>query len=142
MLVLPADASREVDEAKRAVMLANATAWQVNQALRPIEEQLEQWQQTYGQANTTNNDINKALMDANNTGNAKCTKVIKVNRPQTGLNMGISQVKECALWVRSADPAVCPVISALIGGDHPNADEEAGPAAEPLHPDAQHLGEH
>lgn len=50
------------------MQLANATAWQVSQALRPIEEQLEQWQKTYGQANTTNNDINKALMEANNTG--------------------------------------------------------------------------
>lgn len=76
MLVVRADASQEVDEAKRAVMLANATAWQVNQALRPIEEQLEQWQQTYGQANTTNNDINKALMDANNTGKHNQSGVI------------------------------------------------------------------
>ena len=67
-----ADVSQEIDEAKRAVEQANATATGVNDALRPIKEQLDQWQQTYGAANATNGDINKALMDANKTGRKEC----------------------------------------------------------------------
>uniref|UniRef100_A0AAQ5Y5K7 Laminin subunit alpha-5 n=1 Tax=Amphiprion ocellaris TaxID=80972 RepID=A0AAQ5Y5K7_AMPOC len=59
----------EIDEAKRAANLANTTATQVNDALRPIKEQLDQWQKAYGDANATNDDINNALMDANNTVN-------------------------------------------------------------------------
>ncbi|KAM7405319.1 hypothetical protein PAMP_012591 [Pampus punctatissimus] len=60
--------SQEIDEAKRAADQANTTATQVNNALRPIKEQLDQWQQTYGNANATNEDINNALMEANKTG--------------------------------------------------------------------------
>lgn len=61
--------SQEIDDAKRAANLANTTASQVNDDLRPIKEQLDQWQRTYGDANATNDDINKALMEANKTGN-------------------------------------------------------------------------
>lgn len=60
--------TQEIDDAKRAVDLANTTATRVNDALRPIKEQLDQWQQTYGDANATNDDINNALMEANKTG--------------------------------------------------------------------------
>ena len=60
--------SQEIDEVKQVADLANITATQVNDALRPIKEQLDKWQQTYGDANTTNDDINNALIDANNTG--------------------------------------------------------------------------
>lgn len=60
--------SQEIDAAKQAADLANTTATQVNDALRPIREQLDQWEQTYGDANATNDDINKALMEANKTG--------------------------------------------------------------------------
>uniref|UniRef100_A0A3B4YWT5 Laminin A chain n=1 Tax=Stegastes partitus TaxID=144197 RepID=A0A3B4YWT5_9TELE len=59
--------TQEIDEAKRVADLANTTATQVNDALRPIKEQLDQWQQAYRDANATNEDINNALMDANNT---------------------------------------------------------------------------
>ncbi|XP_056241478.1 laminin subunit alpha-5 isoform X1 [Seriola aureovittata] len=59
--------SQEIDEAKRAANVANTTATKVNDALRPIKEQLDQWKQTYGDANITNDDINKALMEANKT---------------------------------------------------------------------------
>ncbi|XP_044207309.1 laminin subunit alpha-5 isoform X2 [Thunnus albacares] len=61
--------SQEIDEAKRAADQANTTATQVNDALRPIKEQLDQWQETYGDANVTNEDINNALMEANKTVN-------------------------------------------------------------------------
>ena len=60
--------SQEIAEAKQAAGRANATATQVNDALRPIKEQLDQWKKTYGDANVTNDDINKALMEANKTG--------------------------------------------------------------------------
>ncbi|XP_068161173.1 laminin subunit alpha-5 isoform X2 [Antennarius striatus] len=59
--------SQEINDAKQAVDLANATVTQVNDALRPIQEQLDQWQQTYGDANATNDDINNALIEANRT---------------------------------------------------------------------------
>ena len=69
LLSLPwADVSQEISDAKRAADAANTTATQVNDALRPIKEQLDQWQQTYGDANATNDDINNALMEANKTG--------------------------------------------------------------------------
>lgn len=60
--------TQEINEAKKAAELANSTATQVNDALRPIKEQLDLWKGTYGDANATNNDINKALMEANKTG--------------------------------------------------------------------------
>uniref|UniRef100_A0A3Q1JX64 Laminin subunit alpha-5 n=1 Tax=Anabas testudineus TaxID=64144 RepID=A0A3Q1JX64_ANATE len=59
--------SREINETKRAAELANTTAAQVNDALRPIKKQLDQWQQTYGDTNVTNDSINKAIMEANKT---------------------------------------------------------------------------
>lgn len=48
--------------------LANATVTRVNDALHPIREQVDQWEQTYGNASATNEDINNALMEANKTG--------------------------------------------------------------------------
>uniref|UniRef100_A0A8C2ZML6 Laminin subunit alpha-5 n=1 Tax=Cyclopterus lumpus TaxID=8103 RepID=A0A8C2ZML6_CYCLU len=61
------DVSQEIGETKQAANLANSTATQVNDALRPIKEQLDKWQQTYGDANATNDEINNALMEANKT---------------------------------------------------------------------------
>ncbi|XP_073325739.1 laminin subunit alpha-5 [Pagrus major] len=66
-LNLTLNVSQEINDAKRAADAANTTATQVNDALRPIKEQLDQWQQTYGDANATNDDINNALMEANKT---------------------------------------------------------------------------
>ncbi|KAM6924368.1 laminin subunit alpha-5 [Xenentodon cancila] len=57
--------SQEINEAKRIADLTNSTATQVNSALRPIEDQLNQWKQSYGNANASN--INTNLMEANNT---------------------------------------------------------------------------
>lgn len=65
--------SQEISEAKQAADLANTTATQINDALRPIKEKLDQWQQTYGDANATNEDINNALMEANKTGRSQGT---------------------------------------------------------------------
>ncbi|XP_077410264.1 laminin subunit alpha-5 isoform X1 [Vanacampus margaritifer] len=59
--------NHDIDMAKQAVHQANASASQVNDVLRPIREQLDQWQQTYSDANTTNKDVNEALMEANKT---------------------------------------------------------------------------
>nr|XP_057906923.1 laminin subunit alpha-5 isoform X1 [Doryrhamphus excisus] len=66
-LNLTSNVSQEVDEAKREASRANTSASQVNDALRPIREQLDQWQQTYGNANATNEEISNALMEANKT---------------------------------------------------------------------------
>ncbi|KAE8292646.1 Laminin subunit alpha-5 [Larimichthys crocea] len=59
--------SQEITDAKNAADLANTTATQVNDALRPIKEQLDKWQKTYGDTNATTDDINNALMDASKT---------------------------------------------------------------------------
>ncbi|XP_029690196.1 laminin subunit alpha-5 isoform X2 [Takifugu rubripes] len=59
--------SQEILHAKREAELANATATQVHDALRPIKEQLDQWQQSFGNTNASNDDISKALMEANKT---------------------------------------------------------------------------
>lgn len=63
-----ADVSQEITDAKNAADQANTTATQVNDALRPIKEQLDKWQKTYGDTNATTDDINNALMDASKTG--------------------------------------------------------------------------
>lgn len=63
--------------------MANTTATQVNDALRPIKEQLDQWKQSYGDANVTNDDINKALMDANKTGRSMYECVTKGTAQKT-----------------------------------------------------------
>ncbi|XP_045065442.1 laminin subunit alpha-5 isoform X2 [Coregonus clupeaformis] len=54
-----------IEEAKAAAEQANSTAVQVEDVLAPIKEQLDQWQQQYGDADTTNDDINKAFLEAN-----------------------------------------------------------------------------
>ncbi|XP_047462931.1 laminin subunit alpha-5 isoform X2 [Mugil cephalus] len=59
--------SQQIDDVKNMADLANTTATQVKNALRPIQEELDQWQKAYGDANATNDDLNNALMDANNT---------------------------------------------------------------------------
>ncbi|MEQ2157331.1 hypothetical protein GOODEAATRI_000719 [Goodea atripinnis] len=57
----------EINEAKTVAEKANSTATKVNNMLRPIKEQLDQWQQAYGDTNSTSNDINKALINASET---------------------------------------------------------------------------
>ncbi|KAM6977721.1 laminin subunit alpha-5 [Aplochiton taeniatus] len=58
---------RDIEEAKHAAEQANTTASYVHDTLEPIRERLSQWEQTYSVSNTTNDDINKALMEANKT---------------------------------------------------------------------------
>ncbi|KAM4737780.1 laminin subunit alpha-5 isoform 2-T2 [Anableps anableps] len=59
--------TQEINKAKTAADKANTTAANVNNMLRPIKEQLDQWQQAYGDANSTSDDINKALRNASET---------------------------------------------------------------------------
>ncbi|CAL8370062.1 unnamed protein product [Lota lota] len=66
-LNITSDASEDIAAAKRAAQQANATATRVIQALGPMKEQLDQWNQSYGDANATNDDITNALMEANKT---------------------------------------------------------------------------
>ncbi|XP_015822830.1 laminin subunit alpha-5 isoform X1 [Nothobranchius furzeri] len=68
-LNLTSNVTQEINEVKQVADAANSTASLVNNLLRPIKEQLEQWQQVYGDANSTNVDLNNALMDANSTVN-------------------------------------------------------------------------
>ncbi|XP_024119648.2 laminin subunit alpha-5 isoform X2 [Oryzias melastigma] len=59
--------TQEIEEVKRVAGLANSTATKLNNELQPIKKQLDEWQQAYGNTNTTSEEINNALMDANNT---------------------------------------------------------------------------
>ncbi|KAK5624087.1 hypothetical protein CRENBAI_015003 [Crenichthys baileyi] len=59
--------TQEINEAKTVAEKANSTATKVNNMLRPIKEQLDQWQQAYGDTNSTSDDINKALINASET---------------------------------------------------------------------------
>uniref|UniRef100_A0A8C4Z2D7 Laminin subunit alpha-5 n=1 Tax=Gadus morhua TaxID=8049 RepID=A0A8C4Z2D7_GADMO len=61
------DVSQDIADAKSKAEQANSTATRVLQALGPMKEQLDKWNQSYGDANTTNEDINNALMEANKT---------------------------------------------------------------------------
>ncbi|MEQ2217071.1 hypothetical protein XENOCAPTIV_012981, partial [Xenoophorus captivus] len=47
--ILFADVTQEINEAKTVAEKANSTATKVNNMLRPIKEQLDQWQQAYMQ---------------------------------------------------------------------------------------------
>uniref|UniRef100_A0A3Q2PMX0 Laminin, alpha 3 n=1 Tax=Fundulus heteroclitus TaxID=8078 RepID=A0A3Q2PMX0_FUNHE len=66
-LAMNLNVTKEINEAKSLVDKANITATEVNNKLRPIKEQLDQWQQAYGETNSTSDDINKALMNASET---------------------------------------------------------------------------
>ncbi|XP_028307698.1 laminin subunit alpha-5 isoform X2 [Gouania willdenowi] len=104
--------TEEIDEAKRLLDQANTTATKVNDALRPIKEQLDQWQKTYGDANATNNDINNALMDANNTMNKlgetiptlmkKLDKLQNHSRQMPNISENISRIRQLIQQARNA----------------------------------------
>ncbi|KAJ8370727.1 hypothetical protein SKAU_G00107550 [Synaphobranchus kaupii] len=59
------ETAKDIQEAKQAAAEANSTTAQVEDALSPIKKQLDEWQQQYGDSNTTNEDINNAFMEAN-----------------------------------------------------------------------------
>ncbi|XP_015258525.1 PREDICTED: laminin subunit alpha-5, partial [Cyprinodon variegatus] len=56
-----------INEAKMAANEANSTATKVNGVLDTMKEQLDKWQQTYGNVNSSSDDINKALINASET---------------------------------------------------------------------------
>ncbi|KAL1020660.1 hypothetical protein UPYG_G00002990 [Umbra pygmaea] len=58
------ETAMKIQKAKAAAEKANSTAARVEDALSPIREKLDQWQQQYGDANSTE-DINNVLMEAN-----------------------------------------------------------------------------
>lgn len=62
------DIVKDIADAKSAVEQANNTATNVSDSLVPIQKQLEEWQKQYGDSNTSSDDINKALNDANASG--------------------------------------------------------------------------
>ncbi|XP_037539701.1 laminin subunit alpha-5 [Nematolebias whitei] len=66
-LNLTSNVSQDIDEVKQVTGAANSTVSSVIDQLRPIKKQLDEWQETYGDTNATSDDINNALMDANNT---------------------------------------------------------------------------
>ncbi|XP_043984093.1 laminin subunit alpha-5 isoform X1 [Gambusia affinis] len=59
--------TQEINEANTVANKANITATDVNNMLLPIKKQLDQWQQAYGDTNSTSDEINKALINASKT---------------------------------------------------------------------------
>ncbi|XP_037396843.1 laminin subunit alpha-5 isoform X2 [Pygocentrus nattereri] len=57
--------SKEILAAKSAVEKANSTAAEVLETLAPMKEKLDEWQKQYGSSNTTNEEINDAISQAN-----------------------------------------------------------------------------
>ena len=64
-MAVPDDTADTINAAKSAAEQANSTIAQVVDTLGPIKEQLQKWQDQYGDSNTTTDDINNALMEAN-----------------------------------------------------------------------------
>ncbi|KAJ8408959.1 hypothetical protein AAFF_G00239800 [Aldrovandia affinis] len=59
------ETAKDIEEAKQAAAVANSTTAQVEDTLSPMKKQLDEWQQQYGDSNTTNEDINNAFLEAN-----------------------------------------------------------------------------
>lgn len=68
--------TQEINEAKTVANKANITATDVNNMLLPIKKQLDQWQQAYGDTNSTSDDINKALINASETGGNTAERIL------------------------------------------------------------------
>ncbi|XP_072512537.1 laminin subunit alpha-5 isoform X2 [Salminus brasiliensis] len=59
------NSSAEIQAAKRAAEKANSSAADVLNTLVPMKKKLEEWQNQYGSSNTTKDDINDAISQAN-----------------------------------------------------------------------------
>lgn len=104
--------SKEIQEAKNMVDQANKMATNVNNALRPIKEQLDKWEETYSDANATNNDINSALMDADKTVNMlgdtlpllikKLDKLQNHSAQMPNISENISRIRQLIQQARNA----------------------------------------
>lgn len=73
--------SQDIDEVKQVTGAANSTVSSVIDQLRPIKKQLDEWQETYGDTNATSDDINNALIDANNTGRNSVYLILILSNP-------------------------------------------------------------
>lgn len=104
--------SKEIQEAKDMAEKANTTATEVHNALRPIKEQLDKWQDTYGDVNATNTDINNALTEANNTVNMlgdtvplllkKLDKLQNHSAQMPNISESINRIRELIQQARNA----------------------------------------
>lgn len=104
--------SKEIQEAKNMAEQANTTATNVHNTLRPIKEQLDKWQDTYGDANATNNDINNSLMEANKTVNMlgdtvplllkKLDKLQNQSAQMPNISESISRIRQLIQQARNA----------------------------------------
>uniref|UniRef100_A0A3B4BCE3 Laminin, alpha 5 n=1 Tax=Periophthalmus magnuspinnatus TaxID=409849 RepID=A0A3B4BCE3_9GOBI len=112
MLVGSCDVSKEILEAKNMAKKANSTATNVTNVLRPIKEQLDKWQDTYGDANATNMDINNALSEANKTVNMlgdtvplllkKLDKLQNHSAQMPNISESINRIRELIQQARNA----------------------------------------
>lgn len=60
--------SKDILIAKNAAAAVNSTVANVLETLAPIKQQLEEWRRAYGTANTSNDEFNDALNQANSSG--------------------------------------------------------------------------
>lgn len=95
--------SQEILVVKNAASSANSTVANVLEKLAPIKKQLEEWHRTYGTSNTTNEDFNDALSQANSSVGALSETIPmlmkKLDRLQNH-SMQVSNISENILRIR------------------------------------------
>ena len=115
--MLTPDVSQEIADAKSKAEQANSTATRVLQALGPMKEQLDKWNQSYGDANTTNEDINNALMEANKTGGrGREGERERESESESESERESERDRMCVLW-EVVGLGVCVCVSVCVLGD-------------------------
>ncbi|KAI5095781.1 laminin subunit alpha-5 isoform X1 [Silurus meridionalis] len=95
--------TEEIVIAKNAATMANSTVAEVLEKLAPMKQKLDEWQRTYGSSNTTNEDFNDALSQANSSVGALSETIPmlikKLDRLQNH-SMQMSNISENILRIR------------------------------------------
>ncbi|XP_022533328.2 laminin subunit alpha-5 isoform X2 [Astyanax mexicanus] len=103
--------SGEIQAAKSAAEKANSTAADVLDTLDPMKKKLDEWQEQYGSSNMTNDEINKALSEANKSVGAIDDKIrtlmVKLNKlstsvPTNNISESILRIRELIAEARKA----------------------------------------
>ncbi|KAM9445291.1 laminin subunit alpha-5 isoform 1-T1 [Clarias gariepinus] len=95
--------SKDILVAKNAAAAVNSTVANVLETLAPIKQQLEEWRRAYGTANTSNDEFNDALNQANSSVGALSETIPmlikKLDRLQNR-SLQISNISENILRIR------------------------------------------
>uniref|UniRef100_A0A8C4GGV7 Laminin subunit alpha-5 n=1 Tax=Dicentrarchus labrax TaxID=13489 RepID=A0A8C4GGV7_DICLA len=96
------DVTQEIDDAKRAANLANTTATQINDALRPIKEQLDKWQKAYGDANSNSLSVVHSLGETIPMLMKKLDKLQNHSAQMPNISENISRIRQLIQQARNA----------------------------------------